>query len=203
MLNIIVKSGFNSKILLIGLLSSLFFAIFFLFLLIRPDFIAKFAKKLENTKFMLIIEKKINKKNLSGKIINWTLELKNSIALLWKKNFLIMIFDILLCIFQLILQPYAMYYLFIKILEINMNFLDFSLIYYLVFLISFYIPTPGASGGIESVFILVFLDFFANKEKIALVIFIWRLTTYYLQIFFQIILLMIYLKFKREAIINE
>ncbi|OQY10721.1 MAG: hypothetical protein B6I29_00740 [Marinitoga sp. 4572_148] len=192
--DIVYNTNLNEKILFFGLITSLFFAIFFLFFLIRPDLIGKFAKKIENTRFVLFLEKKLNKKNLAEKINKWTLELKNSVNILWKKNLYIMIIDIMLGILILLLQAYSMYYVFFEIMKINMDFFEFSLIYFLIMLVSFYVPTPGASGGIESAYIIVFLDFFNHKSLIVLSVFIWRISTYYLQILFSLILLVLYFR---------
>ncbi|WGS65028.1 lysylphosphatidylglycerol synthase transmembrane domain-containing protein [Marinitoga aeolica] len=193
-LDIVYTTNLNRKILFLGLVTSLFFAIFFLFFLIRPDYIGKFAKKIETTKFIILLEKKFNKQKLSEKINKWTIELKNSVTILWRENLYIMILDIFLGLIVLLLQAYSMYYLFFKIIKIDMNFFEFSLIYFLIMLVSFYVPTPGASGGIESAYILVFLDFFKNKSLIVLSIFLWRISTYYLQIFFLFILMGIYFR---------
>lgn len=193
-LNIVYTTNLNRKILFLGLITSLFFAFFFLIFLMRPDYIGKFAKKIENTKFISFLEKKFRKKDLSEKINKWTMELKDSVSTLWKKNLYIMILDILLGMVVLLLQVYSMYFIFYEIMKIQMNFFEFSLIYFLLLLVSFYVPTPGASGGIESVFILVFLDFFSSKSLIVLSVFLWRISTYYLQILFQFIIFILYFK---------
>jgi hypothetical protein len=197
-MNILYNMDLNKNILFLGLFTSIFFAIIFLFFLIRPDLIGTFIRKIENTKIILFIEKKTNKKNIALALEKWTQELKESVSILWGKNIHIMILDILLGVLVLLLQSFSMYYIFDILLNINMNYFHFTLIYFLILIISFYIPTPGASGGIEGVYILVFSNLVKKKSMVILSIFLWRLTTYYFQIFFGLLLLMFYMKISKS-----
>jgi uncharacterized membrane protein YbhN (UPF0104 family) len=54
-------------------------------------------------------------------------------------------------------------------------------------LVVYYIPSPGASGGLEGVYTMVFTLYTGQPQLSFIAVTVWRFATYYLQIFFGLI----------------
>ncbi|NUU95111.1 hypothetical protein XO10_02235 [Marinitoga sp. 1135] len=176
---IVNQEVLSYKVLLGGFTVTIIFSIFFTALLVEPLLVIKILKKFP----------KLKKKRIL-KLESWTMELRENIAFLWKKNFFVMVIDIILGILSLMIQSYTLYVVFsYKIQNFNLDFFTFFPLYLLVYLLVFYFPTPGSSGGLEAVYVLIYSSIFKNSSNVLISILIWRIATYYFQIVFGLIML--------------
>jgi len=184
-INSLNKGNISSKLIQLGLITSLIVTLFILLLFIRSKIIIKIVKVFEKIRI-------IRKKNLSLKLENWIVELKKSIRFLWNEKFYIMLLDIFLGVILLMVQAYSLYY-FVDVFTPNID-----IVYWKIFggmallnMVVFYIPTPGASGSTEGAY-HIFLSSLTGDSKAALTaVFGWRFSSYYMQIIFGGLLLLL------------
>ncbi|RPJ05435.1 MAG: hypothetical protein EHM28_12135 [Spirochaetaceae bacterium] len=115
---------------------------------------------------------------------SWSLELKENISFLWKEKLHIIALDAVLSTLILCMQVYSLVYVFMSLAGVSLNFFDVFITVLLLNLVVYYIPSPGASGGIEGVYSMVFAHITGLPQLSVLSVTIWRSATYYLQIFF-------------------
>ena len=87
-------------------------------------------------------------------------------------------------------------------LGVEVEFIRFLVLQWLIFTLTLFIPTPGATGGSEALFYVLFKPFLPN-EILAVTVGGWRFLTFYWVLIIDAILLYILLKFgtsKTEAI---
>ena len=79
-------------------------------------------------------------------------------------------------------------------LGIEVEFIQFLLLQWLIFILTLFIPTPGATGGSEALFYLIFKPLLPN-EILAVTVGGWRFLTFYWVMIIYAILLYILLNF--------
>ncbi len=79
-------------------------------------------------------------------------------------------------------------------LGVEVEFIRFLLLQWLIFILTLFIPTPGATGGSEALFYLIFKPLLPN-EILAVTIGGWRFLTFYWVMIISAILLYILLNF--------
>lgn len=179
------KGNISSKLIQLGLITSLIVTLFILLLFLKSKIIIKIVQAFEKIKI-------IRKKQISNKLENWIIEMKKSIRFLWNEKLYIMIFDIFLGLVLLMIQAYSLFY-FIDVFTPNINISYWKIFggMSLLNMVVFYIPTPGASGSTEGAY-QIFLSSLTGNSKAALTaVFGWRFASYYMQILFGGILLFI------------
>lgn len=184
-INSLSKGNISTKLIQLGLITSLAVTIFILILFVKSKIIIKIVQLLEKIKIF-------RKKNWSLKLENWIVELKKSIKFLWNEKLYIMMLDIFLGVVLLMVQAYSLYYFVITFTP------DLTISYWKIFggmsllnMVVFYIPTPGASGSTEGAY-HIFLSSLTGNSKAALTaVFGWRFSSYYMQIIFGSLLLFI------------
>lgn len=182
----IMNSEFlGSKVLIIGLIASMGITVFILSIFINPKIIYKTLHF-----FNKIFKFKRGKKLLNNLEI-WTDELRESISFLWKERFLMVLVDFALGILNSVFQTYAFFIVLTNLTGKNIDFFSLFLIFILLNFVIYYVPTPGSSGGVEGIYNMVLVGFVGAPHYVTAAIFLWRFTTYYLQIAFQIIVLLI------------
>ncbi len=72
-----------------------------------------------------------------------------------------------------------------------------------VWMMSTFIPLPGASIGAEGGFLLFFSEVYHNQDSVALAMIVWRFVTYYLPIIFSFIYLFDFNKLKKIPLVNR
>jgi hypothetical protein len=158
--------------------------------LINPPLIARLFNAFKRIRWIDRLIKKITKiEDWDTRFLEWTEKLKESVQVLWKSGF--MFFDFPLTFISLLVQSFVLY-LAIWLTSGKIGFLDVTGLFYFLSLVVFYIPTPGASGGVEAVYQIVFSKILNSSEKTLASILIWRISTYYLPIFIGIAFLLIY-----------
>lgn len=124
----------------------------------------------------------------SESVIEWLTSVQRSIALSWYHHVPLMLTDTLLGILNTLIQALSLWAtLFFVGSRIDVQ--TTIVAYMILNLLVFYIPTPGASGGIEGIYSLAFGllsgDFTASWSGI----FLWRLGGFYLHIPFGFLIL--------------
>ncbi|WP_081625174.1 TIGR00374 family protein [Thermotoga maritima] len=180
----------TSKLILLAYLISVLFIAVLMSALINPPLIARLFNAFKRIRWIDRLIKKITKaEDWDTRFLEWTEKLKESVQVLWKSGF--MFFDFPLTFISLLVQSFVLY-LAIWLTSGKIGFLDVTGLFYFLSLVVFYIPTPGASGGVEAVYQIVFSKILNSSEKTLASILIWRISTYYLPIFIGIAFLLIY-----------
>lgn len=90
------------------------------------------------------------------------------------------------------------FFLFLAIGEnVQEHYINLIIGAFFVAMVMSYIPSPGASGGAEGLFILFFTPFFNKSSTILSTLLLWRFITYYLFLFIGLLALMT-LNFKKN-----
>ncbi|HIP92507.1 MAG TPA: UPF0104 family protein, partial [Thermotoga sp.] len=76
--------------------------------------------------------------------------------------------------------------------DLPLNYMDVAGIFFFLTLVVYYVPTPGASGGVEAIYHLTLSSLLENPSKTMTVILMWRAVTYYIPILMGLIALGIY-----------
>ena len=184
-------SGADTSFILVGFITSTLFSIILIILFIRPDWIGNILARIENSPFGSLVTRLTKQEAWGQRARQWALDLKESIYFLWKERLGIVCLDVLLCILILGLQVFSLVWLLLMFGCVNLNFFQVFVVILLLNLVIYYIPTPGASGGIESIYTLVLGYLTSNLQLSFLAIVIWRFATYYLQIAFGMIVFFI------------
>ncbi|RKU11619.1 hypothetical protein C6502_07955 [Candidatus Poribacteria bacterium] len=82
-------------------------------------------------------------------------------------------------------------------LGVEVEFIQFLVLQWLIFILTLFIPTPGATGGSEALFYLIFKPLLPN-EILAVTVGGWRFLTFYWVMIIYAILLYILLNFRRS-----
>lgn len=181
-----------------GLAVTFLFAVFFLATLIRADLIGKFAMMISKGWVGRTISRVSKRKNWSQELLRWSQELKDEIHFLWTEKLWIMLIDTLLGVVDLGLQAFSIYYVLRIIVAPSLSYLEVFTSYIVIWQVVFYIPTPGASGSVEGAFAAVYSGLTRNPALTLVSIIIWRFATYYLHIFLETIVLVVYLRTQRR-----
>ncbi len=127
-------------------------------------------------------------KNFNRQVEEWSSSLKDSVNYLWSEKWYVMLTDTTLSIFYILVQPYLLFMLMNHSVKVPLSYLDFFGLVVMLNTICYYTPTPGASGGVEGIFHVVFKEIVGSSVAISS-IFVWRMLTFYLPIFVGLILL--------------
>ena len=109
----------------------------------------------------------------------WIDSLKLSINSLWRDKKTV-IFDFFLLLILILLHSYLFFLPVRELTGAKISFITFFGIQMLLSSLGSYIPTPGASGGIEAIFYSSFKDIISSPQYLLLGITIYRIVTYYL-----------------------
>ncbi len=125
----------------------------------------------------------------------WLGKFYNSIRKIWIHRPLLVLLDMLLGITDFAIIFYVLYraIVFSSVLSktsFGLTFLDLSAIYVLLSFIVYYIPTPGAAGGVEGGFFAV-LSQYGSGTAVMRGILMWRISTYYYTILLGLLILFV------------
>lgn len=117
-------------------------------------------------------------------------ELKTSMLLILKEAKLrfLFSFSILLCQW---VAKFTVLIVVLSALQLDFNTLQMYLQQWLVYLSMIFVPTPGATGGAEASFYLIFNGEIEEK-LLPLIISVWRFFTYYCIMFFSILFVQLF-----------
>lgn len=187
----------GSVLIYVGLGTTLFFALLFLLLLIRPDAVGKLSVGIQKTAFGRFIGRLTKKRKWAERVLVWSEELREQVVFLWTEKLHIMLVDLIGALVVILLQGYSLYYLLHYRVDPSLTFIDVTITFVIIWQVVFYIPTPGASGTIEGGFSLVFAGLTRAPELTFTMIVVWRLTSYYAHILFGGIIFGLYVRKRR------
>ncbi len=188
------------SIIIISYLLNLGFAILLIVAGTRPKLLKNLANSVVNIlgKIKIINERSESRKNISREIDSFHNGFKK-IAKNYKQFVLVVGLSIVqvTCIFS------VGYFVFLALGSgITDWFSSVSASAY-VWMLSTFIPLPGASIGAEGGFLLFFSEVYHNQDSVALAMIVWRFVTYYLPIIFSFIYLFDFNKLKKIPLVNR
>ena len=138
-------------------------------------------------KSMIFLLKPFSKFFPTQKIEDWLGKLKNSARNVWKKKFYVVVIDQFFWLINISIHAIP-YYLVFRWFNtgFHMNFFKFLSLLSLVNTVAYYAPTPGATGGIEGMYQLVFSPL-VGGDAVGASILLWRIFSYYIPIFIGLI----------------
>jgi uncharacterized protein (TIRG00374 family) len=166
----------------LGLAVTILFALFFLLILIQPHIVSWMSARFAHTALGRAIGRATRKPDWQAEFEVWTRELRAEIRFLWSEGLWTMVLDILLNVIDLLLLAFALWYPLVNLVDPGISFLQVLVIYNAVWQVVFYVPSPGASGGLEGMFTLVFTGMTGKAEMTLVAVVIWRFSTYYLSL---------------------
>jgi uncharacterized protein (TIRG00374 family) len=186
-LSIVGTMKVGREFFFLGFFVSLLFSVILLLTLIRPDFVGRLLLKIDRTVVGRFVQRVTKKTNWAEMFHRWSMELRRDVAFLWSEKLYIMILDLLLGFVNIILQAGSLVFMFYHSISPNIQALHFMVAFVIINLVVYYVPTPGGSGGVEGGYVLVFSGMTGAPGMTAVLVLIWRLSTYYLHIGFGLI----------------
>ncbi|CEP77535.1 MAG: lysylphosphatidylglycerol synthase transmembrane domain-containing protein [Defluviitoga tunisiensis] len=184
-INVLDKVGVGRYIIIAGIVVSMSLTSLLILIFVYPKLLYKIFN------FFIKIWPKKNKtkmKERASKLENWLENLKDSIHSLWIQKAKIVAFDFILGGVVTFLHSLAFYAALAGITGVKFGIFDVFILFIIMNFVVYYVPTPGSTGGVEAFYGIV-LSGFIQKKFTSPVILIWRFSTYYLQIVFEILVL--------------
>ena len=130
---------------------------------------------------------------------DWLSTFYNAVHSIWIKRTYIVIVDMAFGMLDLGVIFFVLYSAILHSSALTnsvfrLSFLDLSAIFILLSFIVYYVPTPGASGGVEGGFFAV-LSRYGNSSAVMRGILMWRISTYYFTILLGLVILLVRIKF--------
>ncbi len=173
----------QATFLIIGFSVSVAASVVIVILFIRPDLIGRLLKGVEHSFLGRLVTRLTKRKNWGEAAHAWSRDLRSNIGFLWKEKFYIVALDIILGVLVLALQVSSLAWVLVTLVGASLNFFQVFITVLLLNLVVYYIPSPGASGGLEGVYTMVFSLYTGQPELSFIAVTVWRFATYYLQIF--------------------
>jgi uncharacterized protein (TIRG00374 family) len=124
----------------------------------------------------------------AAKFEKWLENLKVSIHSLWIQKAKIVALDFILGGVVTFLHSLALYVALVGVTGIKFSVFEVFILFIIMNFVVYYVPTPGSTGGVEAFYGIV-LSGFIPKKFTSPVVLVWRFSTYYLQIAFEILVL--------------
>ena len=185
-LGVLRENSISSIIVNLGFVISAGFSVLITLSLFNPDVVGNFLMRLERTTFGKIVGKIVKDPDWGKRAYEWTLNLKESVSLLWGKNYKIAFLDTTLGFIVILIQAYTLFFA-LKGISGEIPFFETTLLFIFLNLVVYYIPTPGASGSVEGAYSLVYSTITKYPDRTFAAILVWRTATYYLQILFGLV----------------
>ncbi len=182
-LEILRENSISSILINLGFILSAGFSVLITLSLFNPDVVGNFLLRLERTPIGKMIGKLVRNHDWGQKTYEWTLNLKESVLHLWRRNYRIAILDASLGFLIMVLQAFTVF-VALRGISKEASFVDTMALFIFLNLVVYYVPTPGASGGVEGLYSLVYSSITKAPEKTFAAIIVWRAATYYFQIIF-------------------
>jgi len=175
----------GARLMYVALGISLCVTVLLLVLLIRPHFIGNLAIVMERTFLGRLVGRISGKHNWAPSLHKWSHGLRENVKMLWSTKTWAMVLDILMGVVNVLLHAYSLLFVLEGVTGVSIPFLEVIITYVILWQVVFYIPTPGASGGVEGAFALVYSGLTGAVGSTVIAIFVWRLATYYLLLLFD------------------
>jgi uncharacterized protein (TIRG00374 family) len=177
--------GMASKLVYVALGVSLCMTMLLLMLLIRPHFIGRLAILLERTMLGRLVGRVTGRRNWAPSLHRWSHRLRENVRMLWSEKTWVMILDILMGVVNVILHSWSLQFVLEGVVGVKLSFIAVVITYVILWQVVFYVPTPGASGGVEGAFALVYAGMTSALGPTIIAIFVWRFATYYMLLLFD------------------
>ncbi len=174
----VIKEWIKGYIVFAGILVNVSIALLTLLATTKPQIMLPLIR---------LTAKLARKPDLVDGFKKWGESLRSSIKKMWSSHILYMMVDIAgwFVVTALFFAP--LYYIYGSLIGWNADFLKFFGVCVTVSTLAYFIPTPGSSGGFEAVYTSALSQVFGGGAKAVSVVFAWRLSTYYLQIFLGLV----------------
>lgn len=169
-------------VLYIGLTTTFIFALFFLAILIQPRIISWLTGLIAHRGLGRFIGRVAKKEHWHSDLDTYMTDLRREIKTLWSNGFWVMMLDILLNILTIVVQGVSVWYTLYVLAGPAFDLVSVLVTFIVIWQVVFYIPSPGASGGLEGMLTLVFATISGQPEKTFAAIVLWRIGTYYLHL---------------------
>jgi hypothetical protein len=175
----------GARLMYVALGISLCVTLLLLVLLIRPHFIGGLAIVMERTFVGRLVGRISGKHNWAPSLHRWSQRLRENVTMLWSTRTWAMVLDILMGVVNILLHAYSLLFVLEGVTGVSIPFLEVVITYVILWQVVFYVPTPGASGGVEGAFSLVYSGLTGAVGSTVIAVFVWRLATYYLLLLFD------------------
>ncbi|RKX40018.1 MAG: hypothetical protein DRP23_04035 [Thermotogae bacterium] len=183
-------------IILVGVFATLaFYFLFITFLLNRKWIESFFSLKIVTVPIAFVLRKDADvvRDSVKDKVENYM----NAFETLWKSSKKVFFTIFILSFIMILLTQITGFLSLISVLEdTNLNFFKVIGLQSAMNMIVYFLPTPGASGGIEGSFYIIYSGI-VGKSRAAVSLLIWRIATYYSTIVIGGILILKRVKNKR------
>jgi len=177
--------GVGKHLVYVALAISLCATSLLLTLLIRPHVIGRLAIRLEHTGLGRLVGRVSRTHNWAPKLHRWSHSLRTNVRMLWSEKTWVMILDIVGGVANIFLHAYSLQFVLEGIVGVKLSFVAVIITYVILWQVVFYVPTPGASGGVEGAFALVYSGMTSALGPTIIAIFVWRFATFYLLLLFD------------------
>ncbi len=176
----LIKSiPYVGDLMYLGLIVTIGMYVFFVLLLINAKFIKFFlSSPVISFPMALLLRKKREEVLLS--INEKVSEYKKVLRAFWKSSKSIFVLNIFLS-FVMVFLILSTSYIALKAVNADVSVLKITSLQIAMNLIVYFLPTPGASGGMEGIFYITF-SHILNKDAVAAGMVLWRTFTYYLTV---------------------
>lgn len=175
-----MQTGTGTGALVAAMVLSLSLAVLVSIGLLRPAVLSGFFRLLGRFQRL---------RSWSSRAVDFLSNVQGAIVKSWNHHIGLMLTDTVLGICNTVLQA-ASLWLTLLLLGQNLDFPTVFLAYMMLNLLIFYIPTPGASGGIEGVYSLAFGTLTRDFSTSWSAVLLWRIGTFYLHVPLGLILLL-------------
>lgn len=181
-INLLGTAGNGVYILGLGMLTTIAVSVILFFVFVKPSILGQLALKIEGTKLGHFISHRTRDEHWAEKMSTWSFGLRDSFRYLWAGRTWTMILDLILFGFDQVIWAFGLYYPLIALAGTPIHFGGFLFAFILCGLVSAYVPTPGASGSIETAYALVLGGVTGSPGAALSAIILWRLGSYYLHL---------------------
>jgi glycosyltransferase 2 family protein len=147
--------GVGSRLIYVAMGVTFLMTVALIVFLLRPHLVGRLALALEKTFVGRGVARLSGRHNWARSLYRWSHRLRTNVRLLWAEKTPVMIADILMGVVNIVLHAWSLQYVLQgvtgKTLSVGMVIITYVILWQIVF----YVPTPGASGGVEGAFTMV------------------------------------------------
>jgi glycosyltransferase 2 family protein len=202
-IQIALSSNIGAFVIFLGIATSLVITLIILFAMFNPHLLGRFSIWVEQRLLGRFIGKIAKKPYWAEQVYTWCMDLKENVRHLWKNNLHIIAIDFLLNIGDVMLGAYALYFAATLFQPLNalhpVAYTDILILTFVSNFVVHYIPIPGASGTIETLYNILLGVLFANAGAAISTTVTWRFSTYYLNILLGSLFFFFYVPKKQPA----
>ncbi len=190
-IKIFISLGIGGGVFLAGFTISMTMTLLILVFTVSNRIKKKFFKILHLKFFKKIFGVgHLTPEQIESKIDSKVMEFRTSLKILWKDNLGYMILEAILQVISTVLQVLILYLFILYFVDRSLDypsFIEVLLMHFAMGYVVYYAPTPGSSGAIETIYLLIlgssFFTSSVNKTPILVAIISWRISTYYIPMF--------------------